>query len=273
MNLPIDSWLNGIATHLRGKGQECRLVYDDVRGGQFLALAAPTGQGLVELDVHRTRTGAILILCADTPAALAVFADKLGELHRTVKRLANARRKFVHRVETLAQHLAQTYDERAREFPHEPFGRLQQLIPEGAAMTGAEATFREREHEPEAVSFASENTEKTLARLARRFPSRFAAKIPTPAGGRAALYQPEGSLFRVQGEAQDQLAARLAAHPGRPASDFAVNEPKRRTGPPPAQGDAPAAASVVFCGDCGGLDLPDCDVIQMPDCGGCDISF
>src|SRR5262245_49351853 len=87
MKAPLDSWLRFLAEHLRGKGLAPVLAYDDVRLGNLLVLSVPTSHGLCELDVRRTGRGAVLILLAESPTALAVLGDALGPLHRTVRRL------------------------------------------------------------------------------------------------------------------------------------------------------------------------------------------
>ncbi|MCI0457896.1 MAG: hypothetical protein L0Z62_13095 [Gemmataceae bacterium] len=273
-NPPVDAWLLFLASHLRGKGRACDLAYDDRRQGKFLALSVPTELGLCELDVHRVGKGAILILCAESAGAGRVLADVLGPLHRDVRRIDNAKRKFVHRVERMAAHLQETFEERSRPYPAEALTKLRELFPEAEPMVGIEGLFRERDHEPESIRFdPGESADKRQAREASRYPTRFAARLPTPAGGRAALFEPDRSLFRLRGEAEQELPGRLAKQGNRPARDFAVaNDPSAPAG---SVTGAEAASSVVAasaCGDCGGIDLPDCEGVDMPDCSGCDIS-
>jgi hypothetical protein len=273
--LPFDAWLLFLASHLRGKGRACDLAYDDRRLGNLLALSVPTELGLCELDVHRVGKGAVLILCAESASAVRGFADALGPLHRDVRRLDNAKRKFVHRVERMAAHLAETFEERSRQYPAEALGRLRELFPEAEPMVGIEGLFREREHEAESVAFdPGEAADRRQSREARRYPTRFAAKLPTPAGGRAALHDPDTGLYRLCGEPEQELKPRLESHGGRPASAFAVaNDPNALTTSAAAVDVASGVVAASACGDCGGIDLPDCEGIDLPDCGGCDISF
>src|SRR5262249_23317965 len=200
MQPPIDVWLLAIANHLRGKGLACELTYDDHRLGNLLALSVPTPQGLGELDVRRKKKGAVLIVCAESLAALRVVTDTLGPLHETVRRLENAKRKFVHRIERMVEHLESTFDERAEHFPKDALERVRELFPEAAPMTAIEALFRAKEHEPESVVFIPGAVDRRVARQARRYPSRYAVKVPTAAGERAALYQPERGLFQLRGD-------------------------------------------------------------------------
>ncbi len=271
---PLDAWLLFLASHLRGKGRACDLAYDDRRQGDLLALSVPTELGLCELDVHRAGKGAVLILCAESAGALRVLADVLGPLHRDVRRIDNAKRKFVHRVERMVAHLLETFEERSREYPAEALGKLRELFPDAEPMVGIEGLFREREHQDESMVFdPGETADKRQAREARRYPTRYGAKLPTPAGGRAALYEPDKSLFRLRGEPEQELRGRLEKQGNRPPADFALaNDPKA---PAASVAGAEAASSVVTataCADCGGIDLPDCEGVDMPDCSGCDIS-
>jgi hypothetical protein len=284
MQPPIDVWLLAIANHLRGKGLTCELAYDDYRLGNLLALSVPTPQGLGELDVRRQRKGAVLIVCAESVAALRVVTDTLGPLHETVRRLENAKRKFVHRIERMVEHLEVTFEDRAQHFPKDALERVRELFPEAAPMTGIEALFRAKEHEPESVKFVPGTPDRRVARQARRYPSRFAVKIPRAAGERAALYQPESGLFLLRGDVEKELAARLQDKDNRSLASFALI---RETKPPAATAKPvrpPATAStgtgtngtttlnaISGCADCA-ICLPDCNAVDVPDFSGCDLS-
>jgi hypothetical protein len=284
MKIPVDIWLIALANHLRGKGLTCELAYDDIRLGDLLALSVPTPRGLCELDVRRKPKGAVLILCAESADALRVVTDTLGPLHQTIRRLENAKRKFVHRIERMVEHLVGTFEERAGQFPMEALNRLRGLFPEAAPMTGIEALFRAREHSEESVVFVPGAADRCQVRQARRYPSRFAAKIPTEQGGRAALFEPGRGQFRLRGEAAKVLESRLL-HDQRAAEDFAVAHHPR-----PAPADAPAAArassaapvaqtasaadgalTALACIDCATA-LPDCNAVDVPDFSGCSFS-
>ena len=282
MQLPIEVWLLAIANHLRGKGLACELAYDDFRLGNLLALSVPTPQGLGELDVRRKKKGAVLIVCAESLAALRLVTDTLGPLHETVRRLENAKRKFVHRIERMVEHLEATFEERARHFPKEALQRVHELFPEAAPMTGIEALFRAKEHEPESVMFVPGAPDRRLARQARRYPSQFAVKIPTGSGERAALFQPELGVFQLRGDVEKELAARLRDKGDRNLKSFALaHESKARPSAPaperaPAVRGEPVADPVTLntcagCADCA-VCLPDCNAVDVPDFSGCDFS-
>jgi len=279
MQLPIDVWLLAIANHLRSKGLACELAYDDYRLGNLLALSVPTPQGLGELDVRRKKKGAVLIVCAESVAALRVVTDTLGPLHETVRRLENAKRKFVHRIERMVEHLEATFDERAQHFPKEALERVRELFPEASPMTGIEALFRAKEHEPESVMFVPGAPDRRVARQARRYPSRFAVKIPTGSGERAALFQPERGVFQLRGDVEKELAARLRDKGKENLAHFAlVHERKQPSAParPAAAVAEPVADAVTLntcaaCADCA-VCLPDCNAVDVPDFGGCDFS-
>ena len=280
MQPPIDVWLLAIANHLRGKGLACELAYDDFRLGNLLALSVPTPQGLGELDVRRQKKGAVLMVCAESVATLRMVRDTLGPLHETVRRLENAKRKFVHRIERMVEHLEATFEERAQHFPREALERVRELFPEVAPMTGIEALFRAKEHEPESVVFVPGAVDRRTARQARRYPSRFAVKIPTGSGERAALFQPERGLFQLRGDVEKDLAARLRDKGKENLAHFALLHEQK---PPPS---APARTPVVrgepvadavtlntcsACTDCA-VCLPDCNAVDVPDFSGCDFS-
>jgi len=282
MQPPIDIWLLAIANHLRGKGLGCELAYDDFRLGKLLALSVPTLHGLGELDVRRKHKGAVLIVCTESLAALRVVTDTLGPLHETVRRLENAKRKFVHRIERMVEHLEATFEERAQHFPKEALERVRELFPEAAPMTGIEALFRAKDHEPESVVFVPGAVHRRVLRQARRYPSRFAVKIPTGSGERAALFQPERGEFQLRGDVEKVLAARLRDKGNRNLGDFALaQEPKAQPSAPtpkraPTVSDQPVPDAVTLntcsaCADCA-ICLPDCNAVDVPDFSGCDFS-
>ena len=280
MQLPIEVWLLAIANHLRGKGLACELAYDDFRLGNLLALSVPTPHGLGELDVRRKKKGAVLIVSAESLAALRVVTDTLGPLHETVRRLENAKRKFVHRIERMVEHLEATFEERAQHFPKKALERVRELFPEAAPMTGIEALFRAKEHEPESVMFVPGAPDRQVARQARRYPSRFAVKIPTAAGERAALYEPERGLFQLRGDVEKELAARLRDKEKENLASFALTHERKPPPSAPARTPAvrgePVADPVTLntcasCADCA-VCLPDCNAVDVPDFSGCDFS-
>lgn len=192
-----------LSEYLRERGIASRLLYDDRRGGNLLVLAARTPAGLCELTVERHRYDrGRLVLVAESQQAAQKVAEALEGRYRGISRLRNARRAFVHRVERMAFELAETYATRAAEFPKEKLDDLRRLVPGAAAMVGVEGLIHERHHDESAaqVPEALEESGGRRKRAARRYPSRFAVRIDTPGGPRAAQYRLKPGAFEPRGE-------------------------------------------------------------------------
>lgn len=281
----FERWLVLLTDRFKGSGVTPRLFYTDKAKGDWLALVVGS-VGFVELLVHRVNKddrrghdGAILVLLADSVAALREFTKALGDLHHDTSRLQNERRKFYHRVERIADHLLATFDLRLREFPQESLATLTSWVPGAAPMVGIEATFRTKEHEPEATRLENEPDAAFRKREAQKYLARFAARVVGPTGLRAALYDPASKRF-ILGfvpQAPQATLASAAIVGGGALIGEKVNNQGSGMGNATEIGidlaELGVDAATSGCIDCGGIDFPDCDFVDVPDCSGCDCSL
>lgn len=273
----FERWLAWVAMGLEAKDIEPRLLYEDRPQGNLMVLSAAT-KGLVELQVHRHGRGGVLILVAESAQAATDFAEAVVGRHDKVPRRLNAKRKFIHRIERLAEHLPKTFDARKSEFPMPALKQLQTWLPSARPMIGAEATFRDK-HEDEASSFDPtkwfESADKKLAREAKRYPSRFAAMVQAGGKPRAALYT--GAAFSLGAIAlsAEALAAPPAEQQREVVGEDVIDlldgaELAYELGAGVGDVGLELGAELPSAGDCGGIDFPDLGACADIDCGGCD---
>lgn len=138
----LEPWSIWLRDALAARGRPARLAYDDKVGGDVLLLSIDSGERdrLVELTITRRARGrAHLTVLATSPAGAAAARDALGRMHDEVSRLANAKRKFVHRIERMLERLVATWDERAAQPAPERDAALERLrgaLPEAWPMIG-----------------------------------------------------------------------------------------------------------------------------------------
>lgn len=272
----LERWLVGLRRTLEARGLLCRTSYEDQPGGDALALAVWSNEGLVELQLHRDRRGAVLRLLAETVDATRIFSGALEGEHRTIPRLKNAQRRFIHRIERMAAHLVITYDARAAAFPQAALAALQTIVPKSGALVGLQATFRGKQARAEELDFDDDaEVDAKTVRQTRRYPTVYAATIDTAAGPRAARYQPEQGAFYFAGAALSALGA--LPLPQTPEGLGAAAVANELHGSQPSREAAQDAGEVLelgyhvldaasTCADIG-CDLPDCGVCDVPDCG------
>lgn len=112
----LEEWLTDAQAALMRRDVATELAYDDRVGGDVLVLAlAPRDpDAVVWLTSTRRARGQIhLTVMAHTRAAGVAAVTATAGLHLEVARLANLRRKFVHRVERMLAELVETWDARA----------------------------------------------------------------------------------------------------------------------------------------------------------------
>lgn len=282
----LERWLVSLRRTLEARGLPCRTSYEDQPGGDALALAVWSSEGLVELQLHRDRRGAVLRLLAETVEAARIFAGALEGEHRSIPRLKNAQRRFVHRIERMAAHLVLTYDARAAAFPRAALAALQTIVPKSGALVGLQATFRGKQARAEELDFDDDaEVDAKTVRRTRRYPTVYGATIDTAAGPlaaptgatgpRAARYQPEQGAFYFAGAALSALGA--LPLPQTPEGLGAAAVANELHGSQPWRETAQDAGEVLelgyqvldaasTCADIG-CDLPDCGVCDVPDCG------
>lgn len=62
-------------------------------------------------------------------------------MHRGAKRRHNAKRKFLHRLEWVAGHLQQTFDDRQKQYPTAALQRFQGLLNDAEPLIGVRAPY------------------------------------------------------------------------------------------------------------------------------------
>lgn len=272
-----ERWLADLASHLADRGITCHLGFDDRHMGDIMYMGVPGGAGYSELVVLRgKRQKATAILLSETAEAARHLADAVRGAHRDVRRIRNAKRRFWHLVEHMADRLAIGFAEWANRYPDQVLERLQEVIAETRPMIGT-ASHRH------------------IKSKSGRVEVQFAASIPMDAqqGGpprRALRYNDARGAFEGHGEALRAVHAR-ADSAGVGLGDVVVAGATAGA----VLGAGPLAASVdaeqkeqswwdtvdcsleaLSCGcdswDCAaavtdiGCEMPDCDILDIPDC-------
>ena len=129
----------GLKDLAASRGYRVRLAYADRVAGDALVLTLDEGERdqLVELmATRRPRGRAHLAVIATTAAGAKLAHERLTKAHAETSRVANARRKFIHRFVRLIDQLAATWSEREAGAPSEALVRLWGVLPEAVAATG-----------------------------------------------------------------------------------------------------------------------------------------
>ena len=129
----------GLKDLAASRGYRVRLAYADRVAGDALVLTLDEGERdqLVELmATRRPRGRAHLAVIATTAAGAKLAHERLTRAHAETSRMANARRKFIHRFVRLIDQLAATWGERHTAAPHPAVERLRAVLPEAVAATG-----------------------------------------------------------------------------------------------------------------------------------------
>ena len=138
-NDQLEPWMLGVKDLAASRGFTARLAYADRVAGDALVLTLDEGarDGVLELlATRRPRGRAHLAVIATTVTGATLAHERLSRAHAEVSRMANARRKFVHRYVRLVEQLATTWAARAATAPAEALTRLQAVLPEAVAATG-----------------------------------------------------------------------------------------------------------------------------------------
>ncbi|HUQ01480.1 MAG TPA: hypothetical protein VM261_03245 [Kofleriaceae bacterium] len=138
----LEQWTIWLRDALSARGKNARVAYDDKLGGDVLVLAIDAGaqDKLVEVTITRRPKGrAHLTVLATTLEGATAARDAIGRMHDEVSRLANAKRKFVHRIERMLAELATSWGARQGQGVaerDEALARLLQHVPQAEPMTG-----------------------------------------------------------------------------------------------------------------------------------------
>lgn len=276
-------WLRDM---LAGRGKPARLAYDDKLAGDVLVLALDSGERdqLVEVTAARRQRGrAHLTVMATTAAGAAAAHEAMKRLHTEVSRLANAKRKFIHRVDRLIERLAAEWSERATVPSVEALEQLRAGFPEAVSMTG--------------VGFHVDLAGAEDHHTKEVYPSAYGAAVMLDGRWRGLAWDPEARRWRVRGGtmtairkarggvdveragislAEAAVIGAAAAAAAMAAADInqEIERSKKNEGSC-EWGDVFDPCDLIDCvpsfGDLGNC-VPDCDLGGL-DCGGLDCSF
>ena len=138
----LEPWTVWLRDALSARGKKARVAYDDKVGGDVLVLAIDAGERerLVEVTVARRQKGrAHLTVMATSPEGVASAREAFGRMHDEISRLANAKRKFVHRLERMLAELERSWSARVAQAPAEreaALGWLDEAFPQATPMYG-----------------------------------------------------------------------------------------------------------------------------------------
>lgn len=138
----LEQWAVWLRNALTARGKKTQLAYDDRVGGDVLVLAldASDRDKLVEVTITRRPKGrAHLTVLATTLEGAVAARDAIGRMHDEISRVANAKRKFIHRIERMLDELASSWSARAQQGVTERDGALAPLLaqlPEAEPMVG-----------------------------------------------------------------------------------------------------------------------------------------
>lgn len=136
----LEQWTVWLRDALAARGKPARLAYDDKLAGDVMVLAIDSGERdrLVEITVARRPKGrAHLTVVATTLDGAGAAHEAMAKMHAEISRLANAKRKFVHRIGRLLGHLVEEWAQRDQAAVRdEALARLRAVLPEAVAMTG-----------------------------------------------------------------------------------------------------------------------------------------
>lgn len=138
----LEPWTVWLRDALAARGRPARLAYDDKIAGDVLVLAIDAGERdrLVEITITRRPKGrAHLAALATTLEGATAAHEAMSRMHNEISRLANAKRKFVHRIERLLDQLVRGWADRAAERDPGREGAMEGLragFPEAVPMHG-----------------------------------------------------------------------------------------------------------------------------------------
>lgn len=278
----MDRWVLEIAAHLAKQGfGSSRPTYDGESIGDRLALPLSGPERGGELLIRRVgEVAMVAMLVSDAEMARALAVALQGQ-HANIPRIQNGRRKFWHRVERMAQHLAAELALRSADAPADALAKLQRLLPSATLWVGIEVRYPSRGPDPTGEEAPSADASLPLrAGLRRRYRTRYAVPLPSRTGVRAALWSSNLGRFepspvsrrwaieqvRAAGEVPDAFALALVLSTTTKGDGAQVVVDTLGATADVVETAAEAVEAAGACADVGGLDLPDCGGIDLPDC-------
>ncbi|MCA9701026.1 MAG: hypothetical protein KC431_26100 [Myxococcales bacterium] len=280
--LRYETWLLALASHFRANNA-LRLIYDDHKNGDRLAMPLWLPAGFVELHIWRQPGGGAFVhVLADSAAAAEQLHAGLETLAVSLPWHARASRAFVRSIRDISKNLGVSFHQRLERYPKPELAKLAQAFTDAAPMVGISAV-RGKGSEGLAIPLPGQ-----------KLPSLWGAKIRIELGDRSCLWHPGLRGFQLPREALISLVRRLQPDERADARRFAIADDLREhhdinptesleiQQPAGAADGAPhynhsctldellwcSADSCFYCDafDCGdsiGCDLPDCD---LPGC-------
>lgn len=175
---------------LSARGKKALVAYDDKLGGDVLVLALEPHQQtkLVEVTISRRPKGrAHLAVMATSHEGATEARDAIARMHNEISRLANAKRKFIHRIERMLDELAHTWSARESQGVTERRGALATLlanIPQAEPMVG--------------VGFHTDVAGAEDHHTKEVYPSVFGAAVPMDGRWRGLAWDPERKRWVIR---------------------------------------------------------------------------
>ncbi|MCA9705192.1 MAG: hypothetical protein KDK70_04990 [Myxococcales bacterium] len=255
-----------LSARLQARHVHHRVLVDDGRGGDQLALAAELHGELVELwlERHDTECGAAWLL-AEGPVGAGAFAEAIAGLGARASRLATVQRGCLLTVDALALRLAAEAEALRAGYPRAALQGLRQAFGEARPLVGLRAPLMP------ASMLDAHRVQPS------RFTLAYGAVVPTTFGARAARWTPAEHGFTLPPAARRGLLERLGKLDRTTLTGMAIagpvafgladdareDERSFDLGQLPDCGFDPC--DVASC-DIGGWDMAGCDM------AGCDVS-
>jgi hypothetical protein len=275
-----ERWIADLATYLGEQGVACVCGFDDRHMGDIMFMSIPGQAGYSELVVLRgKRQKAITLILSETAAAARDLARVMSAAHRHVRRARNAKRKFWHLVENMADRLARHFDSWASDYPQQTLARLQQAIPEAQAQrmigSAAHRHVKARDNHDEVQYGASVATNDPDAGGPPRRALRYNNARAAFEGQGQALHAVQSRALAAGVDVGELVVASALASAVLGAGTLDVNhevEQRKQS----LWDSCDCGLDVLDCGlvpwDCAsgasdiGCETPDCDSCDVPDC-------
>ena len=198
----LEQWTVWLRDALSARGKKARVAYDDKLAGDVLLLAidATEQAKLVEVTIARRPKGrAHLTVMATTLEGATSAREAIGRMHAEISRLANAKRKFIHRIERMLDVLVTSWIVREGQGAAEREAALATLlahIPQAEPMIG--------------VGFHTDLAGADDHHTKETYPTVFGAAVELEGRWRGLAWDPDKKRWVIRA---GTMTALLAAHP------------------------------------------------------------
>lgn len=190
----LEQWTVWLRDALSARGKKARVAYDDKLAGDVLLLAIDASERdqLVEVTITRRPKGrAHLVAMATTLEGATAARDAIARMHNEISRLANAKRKFVHRIERMLGELVTSWRTREAQRATSPLS-----LPQAAPMIG--------------VGFHTDVAGAEDHHTKEVYPSVYGAAVELEGRWRGLPWDPEKQRWVIR---PGTMTALLKAHP------------------------------------------------------------